>query len=71
MTPQFIVAILNGEKNMMLSKLHMLLPIPEILTVSIQENTCPNSKLPRNFVSWNQNHRLSWLRRSQKKKKRS
>ena len=60
LTPQFIVVILNGENNnMILSKLHMVLPIPEILIVSIQENMYPNSKILWNFVEWNQNHRLS------------
>lgn len=65
LTPPFTAVILNGENNnIMLVKLHVLLPIPEILIVSIQENICLNNKILRNFVRWNQNHTI-WLRRSQ------
>lgn len=56
---------LNVENNMMLSKLYVLPPIPEILVFSIQGNTSPKSKITRNFVEWDQNHRHFWLRRNQ------
>lgn len=56
---------LNVENNMMLSKLYVLPPIPEILVFSIQGNTSPKNKIARNFVEWDQNHRLFWLRRNQ------
>lgn len=36
--------------NMMISKLYLLLPIPEILLSSLQRNMSPNSKIPGSFL---------------------
>lgn len=36
--------------NMMISKLHLLLPIPEIVISSLQRNMSPNSKIPGSFL---------------------
>ena len=35
---------------MMISKLYLLLPIPEILLSSLQRNMSPNSKIPGSFL---------------------
>ena len=34
---------------MIISKLHLLLPIPEIVTSSLQRNMSPNSQIPGSF----------------------
>lgn len=36
--------------NMIISKLHLLLPIPEIVISSLQRNMSPNSTIPGSFL---------------------